>query len=362
MKYWIGLVLGIAMLPGCEERYFFDEDKDVARQIVIFGYINQGKGPYLVRIQQTSFTGQVPTDVFNARVVLVDQNGNREEFAPQFYTKDDVSRVNYLAYGNIVKGFPGRSYHIEVELADGRKYRTEPDRMPLYGATDEILWEESVMITTSSLGVDVAVPVVKCDLVTRFQSRDEPIFLTWLGEEAYAFFQTDFPDPFNSVPPPCYIISPIGATEITLFSSVGYTKNETHVPGIITRTIDKSFQIKHIFSIYQYSMSERNYQYMKSIEALAENSGSLFDTPPGVALGNVVSLQDEPENVQGFFQAVLMDTSRIAIFPNLLQTQVTDDCAYQQNTFPDDYPSICKSCELLPNASFVRPGYWVQTN
>lgn len=361
MKYFTHLIVCLVLVSACETLYLLDEDKDVARQIVISGYINQGPGPYHVKIQQTSFTGEAPTDVFNAQVTLVDEGGNREDFVAQTFIQDNKSKVNYRCPANIVKGYPGRSYHIEVVLADGRRYETEPDRMPFYQGQDEISWEETELITTSTLGLDVSVPAVKCHLTTRFQQQDEPIFLTWLGEETYAFFQTDFPDPFNNTPPPCYIIRPIGAEDLNLFTNVGYTKSEFEVPGIITRAIDKSFQIKHIFTLYQYSMSERNFQYMRSIEALTENSGSLFDTPPGVAYGNVIPDRQD-ENVQGFFQAVLMDTTRIAVFPNFLNTQVSDDCAYLSGTFEYDYPNICKNCTLLPNASLERPDYWVDTN
>ena len=84
---------------SCEEQFFFDEDKDIARQIVISGYINQGRGPYEVRIQQTAISGLPPTPILNACVKLVDQQGNREEFVGQ---RDGT----YLAFANLVKGFP----------------------------------------------------------------------------------------------------------------------------------------------------------------------------------------------------------------------------------------------------------------
>lgn len=362
--YKIRLLIGVLVAMGmgaCEEQYFFDEDKDGARQIVISGYIHQGRGPYLVKIQQTSFTGQVPTDVYGACVTLFDQNSNSEAFQ-EVRLEGNVTEDDELVYqggGNIVKGFPGRSYHIEVELSDGRRYRTEPDRMPLFAGRDQLEWVETEQISTSQQGIDVSIPVVECHLSTTFDRQDEPLFLTWLGEETYAYFQTDFPDPFNSQPPICYTERPIGAEELHLFTNVGYTLNRTEVPGIITRPIDKSFQLKHIFTIYQYSMSERNYQYMKSIEVLAENSGSLFDKPPGVPLGNVVSLEDEGD-VQGYFQAVLIDTTRIAVYPSQLRAQVRDDCAYMENTDPDDYAGICKDCTLLPNTSTQRPDYWIR--
>jgi hypothetical protein len=356
--YFISYLAILLVFNQCESRFDFKEDRSSVNQLIIAGYINQSNGPYMVEIRQTSFLGTPPTPFLNAKVVMFDDGGSREAF-------QDNQDGTYTCEGNVVKGFPGRSYHIEVLLPDGRSYRSKPDRMPSIGSNDQMHWRQVKAITTTNLGTDVETNGVEVGFTTRPESTD-PVFLLWNGEETYEYKPTDFPEFNNVTPPPCYITEPIGVEKINIFTTVGYTPDTFRVNRLFARTLDKSFATKHIFSLYQLSISEENYEYMKSIESLAENVGSLFDTPPGRALGNIEPLSDPEEPVQGFFQAVLMDTTRIAVFPSELKNIVfpfSDACIFLEG-FEDRefYSDTCLDCLLLPRSSIIRPGYWVNTN
>ena len=357
LSYTFQIIILLSLFR-CESKFDFREDRSSVNQLIIAGYINQSNGPYHVEIRQTSFLGAPPTAFLNAEVVLLDDSGSREAF------KDNLDGT-YTCPGNVVRGFPGRSYHIEVILPDGRSYRSKPDKMPSVGSRDQMHWRQVKAITTTNLGTDIETNDVEVGFTTRPESTD-PVFLLWNGEETYEYKPTDFPEFNNLTPPPCYITEPIGAEKINIFTTVGYSPDTFRINRLFTRTLDKSFATKHIFSLYQLSISEENYEYMKSIESLAENVGSLFDTPPGRALGNIEPLTDPNEPVQGFFQAVLMDTTRIAVFPSELKDIVFpffDDCIFMEG-FEDSefYSETCLDCLFLPRSSTIRPGYWVKTN
>lgn len=353
------MIISTFLFTGCEEQFDFIEDRASTNQIIISGFINQSNGPYFAEVRQTAFLGAVPTAVLNACITLVDEGGNREEF-------EDNLNGTYTCPGNVVRGFPGRSYFIEVELMDGRQYRSRPDRMPMTRGRDRLHWRQIREVETSELGIDIDFNAIQVGLTTNIAGNSQPTYLLWNAEETYEFKPTDFPEFANLTPPPCYIIQDIGNGQINLFTDVGYLPDTFRMEELFVRRLDKSFATKHIFSLYQLSLSEENYEYMKSIEALAENIGSLFDTPPGQALGNVDPITNPEESVQGYFQAVQMDTTRIAIFPTQLQNVVfpfSDNCLYQEGfEDPELYPSQCIDCLILPRSQRERPDYWIFVN
>lgn len=337
---------------GCEEPFEFSTDEASTNFITIVGTIDDSDGPYVVYVRQTSQSGQA-TSIVGAEVVLVDESNNR-------MTLDGVGDGRYEGMAGAVKGSPGESYFVEVTLPSGEQFVSERDTVPEAGASLEISWREYLKEFTSDLGGDFTVPVVGISLETILEDPANQIFLYWLGEETYQFVPTDFPDPFGHIPPPCYVIQDFGTEQINLFSNAGYTDGSVAIEEVFYREIDDTFVRKHIFSIYQYSISEAYYNYLKSLESLVENTGSLFDNPPGRAIGNINTVSGESGRVLGFFAAARREYLRIAIYPSELRTFIYEECLYRPTMFRPEYDELCIDCLLIPRSSWDRPDYWVQ--
>jgi len=346
----IRLIL-LLLLLACEERFEFRTDGDNQTSITIQGFINQSTDPYYVYISQTQRSG-APTPVVGATVELKDEANNVSVFK-------ETDRGVYMNDLQEIVGQPGSAYFVEVTLLSGDKYRSDPDTIPTITAVHNMSWDEYSKSFSSDLGIDFNLPVVSVDLNVTLPQTEQPVFLHWLGEEVFQFVPTDFPDPFGSIPPPCYVKQPFGTERVNIFSNVGYQSADLKIDEIFWREIDASFVRKHIFSIYQYSISERYYTYLKGVESLVENSGSLFDTPPGQVIGNFKAVEGTNVDPLGYFAAYLSDTMRIAIYPNELTTFIYEECFYRGG-FGRDYSPQCNNCLLVPRSSYNRPYYWVK--
>ncbi len=350
MRYVIGAI-ALVFLLSCEERFIFDTEENSETRIVINGFINQSTGPYFVYISQTQNSG-APRPIVGATVILMDQENNTSSFK-------EIDRGIYRNDNKEIVGQPGWSYSIDVTLLSGERYQSEPDTIPLLSVEYDMTWNEYLKPFTSDLGGDFNLPVVGINLDVNISSNNDPIFLNWLGEELYQFVPTDFPDPFGSIPPPCYVTQQIGTEQVNLFSNIGFGGDQLRVKDIFWREIDDTFLRKHIFSIYQYSISERYYNYLKGVESLVENAGSLFDTPPGQVVGNFKTIEGMTKKPLGFFSAYISDTVRVAVYPSELETFIYEECLYRGG-FNRDYDRLCVDCLLLPRSTFHKPDFWIK--
>ncbi|MFT5640845.1 MAG: hypothetical protein ACI9A7_000943 [Cyclobacteriaceae bacterium] len=341
----------LLLVIGCESRFEFETDKESQRNIVISGFINQSAGPYYVYISQTQSSG-APRPIVGASIALKDQENNSSLFRetdPGVYINDSEEII----------GQPGLAYHVEVTLLSGEKYRSMADTIPKISASHRMTWNEYLKAFSSDFGLDFDLPVVSINLDVTLPETNKPHYFNWIGEETFQFVPTDFPDPFGSIPPPCYVTQLLGTEQINLFSNLNFTGNRLNIEEIFWREIDDSFVRKHIFSIYQHAISEQYYTYLKGVESLVENTGSLFDTPPGQVVGNFTAMEGTDIDPEGYFSAYLSDTARIAIYPSQIETFIYEECLYRGG-FNRDYDPLCVKCLLVPRSSYDQPDYWLR--
>ncbi len=336
------------LIISCEEQFDFGLQTNSDMEYVITGEINQSDGPYNILIQQTKKGSKVPVAVNGACVKLIDSQNNSEEFRAN-------GAGNYEMSGVLIKGTPGMSYHIEIVLPDGTEIVSEPERLPTSTIPDfSIEWEQGLFTTTTSLGIDVETPVVYGSLKIDNINTEEKTFVLWEIEEVYQFLQLIQFIQFTP-PPPCYITRPIGSTEIRLFSSEDFDGNSIEENQFFMREIDDSFLRKRIFTITQLSITESNFRHLENIKTLNENTGSIFDSPPGRVIGNLRSTNSDVV-VHGYFQAVNYSVFRFAIYPdeipNLPSLVRTHGCSDGRPEPP------CWDCSLLANSTFTRPSFF----
>ncbi len=330
---------------NCGRRYEFEPDLNPETEIVISGLIHNGPGPYFITLERVKRNANDITEVQFARVKIIDDEGNEEDCV-------EVSPGIYECEGLIVKGQPGRSYHTEVVLDNNKSYSSLPDQMPTVKGNDmEVTWKETVKITTTPTGADVSTEIIQFSLLSNLPESNEPYQLFWRGEELYQFLQKQVFFAFQP-PPPCYMLGDLSG-KLKLFNSREHVSSTFSIENFSQREIDDTFLRKHVFSIHQLSISEAYFTYLETIGELTENVGSIFDTPKGLIQGNVVSLDNQNENVFGFFRAVQADTVHLAIFPRDLEAKPRDRCEIIR-------PG--PNCFGCPKGTFDRPGLYTKIN
>ena len=340
-------VLWLVCMLGCRERVFQDTLPNDFQLISINGLIHNAEGPYFVEIHETQEADRPPIPVGHAQVTLLDGHGNHELC---LYEEDG----KYACPGISVRGVPGGEYQIEVQV-DGDTYTSTQEIMPGVLGTNRLEWEERPVPRTSQSGIDVEETLVVFDMFAELPEVTAPTYMVWQMYETFQIRETDFPDPFGFIPPPCFITQNIGVQNFYTLPLTEFTGSNYYLGSVIERKIDISFLVKHIFSIRQSSVTENYFNYLRNINTLTSASGSLFDPPAGRVMGNISHEGDGLEPV-GYFAAVMQDTTHSVIYQAELESFILDLCIYEP--FKREYPPICLDCLLVSNSTFDKPYWW----
>ncbi|MEX0905859.1 MAG: DUF4249 domain-containing protein [Balneolaceae bacterium] len=298
------LMIGLGM-TGCIEEITFDTERS-AGQLVVDGGITDQPGPHKLQLSLTSGNNTMREPVRGASVVITDGDGNTEDYI-------ELEDGTYLLMGETVQGERGQSYSVEISLPDGKQYRSVPETIPLAVAKDSSYFELGTVDERQSTGRIVERDAVMIYADTELPDQAEPVYLKWEVESMYGFRETERNNPFNPTQT-CNLSQPVEPQKITLFAS----------PDSDTKTIEKNllgikeyvsheFYRPHHFSVIVSSITESRYEYWNQVDEIVNSTGTIFDVPPAVVKGNVFNVDDENEQVFGYFETAVVDTSRFHV-------------------------------------------------
>ncbi|MDX1905764.1 MAG: DUF4249 domain-containing protein [Bacteroidia bacterium] len=329
------------ILPPVQDR--------IGGRVIIYGQITPSAGPHYVRISTTAPYARIPLPEEGATVTIVDDLGNREVYQEEGSGK-------YRLEGTTVRGATGRSYHIEVTLADGRQYYSEPEEIQVLTARDSGYFEPRIVPGTVENLPFVSNQKLRVYADTEIPAGSPAQLLRWTVEEVYIFEPTNFPDPFNSIPPPCYVFGYPNAQKVSLFDGERLSTNRIEKQLLVERPIDQSFRSRHYFNVSVQSITRRCFTYWTQVNQVSNLSGSIFDTPPATIQGNIYQEGDRDARVLGYFEAIATDTTRFFVVPGYLPVRIPDDCEFLFSRY--NYPPECLDCLTLPNSSYIAPPYF----
>jgi hypothetical protein len=332
---------------GCIEEISFESEFSES-QIVVEGSVHNGPGPYMVRIGETKADEDLPEPISGAAIVLISSGGVRIPFI----------EVDSGTYQNSDEGFtgqPGESYHIEIELADGRSFFSEPERMPVQLVSSTVHLETgSIQVPTASGGTRNE-PAVIVTADTNLPESQDPVFLKWSVEGLYAFREFDDPSPFAPPPNTCVVSESISPQNIVLFS--GSRPASSQIKGQLLATkkvIFEQFYIRYFFNVITSSITERRYNYWQSVDKIINQSGTIFDVPPANVAGNIKNSDSSGLPPLGYFEAALKDTSREFTLRWDFSFNIPDPCSRSN---AERNPN-CYNCLQIENSSLERPYYF----
>lgn len=339
------LVLGSCLSP-------IDFDVEIkGGALVVSGQVSTIGNQTIVTLGRTANVQRLPFPLTGAYVLLHDDQGGAYPFF-ESGNQDGIYRLDFA-------GEVGRSYYLEIFLPDGRVYKSAPERMPTgtvqKGLTYDFVRKE---------GVDGDGSVITQDYIEVYNSFSLPesknnMRLKWDLEEAFILSPTDFPDPFGTIPPPCFVVQNPDPQRVTLFDGRETSTSSIDNLLVCSRIVDWSFLERHYFTVYQSSITDEAYEYWRKVNVLANQVGSIFDTPPALIVGNVKSSSNADEFVLGYFQAVNQTYSRFfTTRDNLDFPFEPEPCTFDGSYNSLDYPSRCIDCTTVRNSSYERPTYF----
>lgn len=323
---------------------------DTAGYVVIAGQISTLPERNAVRVGRTNGTNALPTPISGANVVLKDEtNDNAYTFLE---TPDDPGKYVLPT----LPGSPGNTYHLEVITPNGIFYQSRPERLPKGAGslvTSYQVVEESV---TGVEGGVLNLPFIKLFASSELDEANSPHLLKWSVEETFLLSPTDFPDIMGFIPPPCYVTGNADPQRIALYNGEEINAGEIKETLVGSRLIDWTFLEKHYLTIYQSALTKGAYEYWQQVNILANQVGSIFDSPPARIAGNI-STGNARELVLGYFQATNETYDRLVLYPYELPFPLLlEGCTFRG--WDVRYLPRCLDCLSIPNSSYERPTWF----
>lgn len=351
--------VAVLLLITCvRETDFFQKNTD-RNTLVVDGVFTDGPGPHTIRLSRPGDTNkQAFEDVRNAQITLSDDTGNHYDYVET--ASADSSRWFYRLNG--VHGIPGRTYSLEIRLANGDTYRSRPEKMPVRIPLDSVQVKADWYISTNADGSIVREPFAFVYAFTKAPDQPAGRYLRWDAESVHIFNEiVKTYNPFG-VQHQCFITNRLSDQTISLTDLGQYQAGAPVYEAVGKKRINNDFELRICFSVYQHTISRNAYEYWEKIGQLIAPTGTIFDVPPSRVFGNVENLTDPDNPALGYFEVSAIDTARVYTANGLLGDEflLSDNpyCSYDYSRWPPVNHPECDNCLLLPSSTLQKPDWW----
>ncbi len=340
----------LLLLGSCLTPVDFSTER-IGGTLVVGGQISTIPEQNIIQLGLTADSERLPVPLSGAYLLLSDDQNQSAS-----YYEDPNNPGTYILPD--MQGVPGRTYTLQINLPDGAVYQSAPERIPATSGQVTTRYEFIQEEYTDAEGIVSLEWFIKIYANSQLPVAEVPAYLKWSVEEVFLLSPTDFPDPFGHIPPPCFIAQNADPQRIALFD--GDKLQSTSIENLLvgSRVIDWTFQEKHYFTTYQTSLTKEAYEYWRKVNILANQVGSIFDTPPATITGNILNVNRPSEKALGYFQATNQVYDRFVIYQdNLPYRLLTSTCTYDGRVF-SLYPQRCLDCTSVRNSSYNRPEWF----
>jgi hypothetical protein len=252
-------------------------------------------------------------------------------------------------YTREMQGIPGRTYHVEIIIPDGRRIMSEPailqEAPQLLPATAKVIEE----LTVNENGNAVYKHKLALEMNTDVSVLTEPPYLRWRATGEYEFGE-DFPGIISRKI--CYIKQNVDFNNIKIFDAHTLGNGLLQNEQFLTTNYDYRYAYMYCFHLYQYAISEEEFEYWEDVRDIVNITGSPFDPPPGTVKGNIYNPDSPNERILGYFSVSGVSYRRH--FTNAIELGVAAHPLCSQWPRPNE----CMNCLLIGNSTTTRPEYW----
>ena len=346
MKY-IGLYVIISVLAiGCIDEIDLNIDNEM-QFVNVDGLISDRLDTQVIKLDLSPIIGvgndNILEPITGASVIVKDDSGQAIPF------DEDVAHPGQ--YKSYMAASQGRTYHVEATLPDGKVIKSIPTPVNAAVGIDSIYSRTVTDEFINFSGNKERIDFVELYLNTDYDPSDIP-FLRWRVKGVYEFKEL-YPRAFN--PRRCYVTEKVDLNNISIFNGFDFTGNELKEQFMVKTQVNLRFNILYAFTVEQYRMSEREYNFWHQADQLINIEGTLFDLPPGTIKGNLYNENDADEVITGYFSVVSKTVKRAFVTPNDIGYQPQSDCtslSFRPN------PERCANCLLIFNSTLDKPEYW----
>ncbi|HMQ06121.1 MAG TPA: DUF4249 domain-containing protein [Saprospiraceae bacterium] len=338
--YWIILLL---VVIGCVDPYDTNVPEGV-QLVTVDGLITTEQKVHRIRLYRSARYGSpfdgIVRPFARANVHIRDNEGN---ITPLVEAEDGVyeTPANFAAVVS-------RSYTLHLQLVDGRKYSSLPEKVLPVAPIDSL--------SIATVEVPSANPLLSrsgAQIVAHFKDpEDEKNYYQWLpGISVYVLLANPELHTTMGMPTPkdccdrCYRREFFTRPAIQIADDVDFNGSNTGLPVLFVEDNGIRFKETYRAEIIQQSLSENAYRYLRLAKQQIESEGTIFDPLPANIRSNIINLDDPEETVLGYFYVA--DANKKFIYIK------SSDLTFRQNqlTIPND-------CRVIENSQIIPPADW----
>ena len=355
------VVFSFVLISGCIQE--MDTFRKAERLFVVDGTITDQKGPHIVRISFTKPFNTAPdySEVSAAVVEVVDDEGNR-------VTLTHKGKDQYHT-DTTFQGVIGRSYHVEIQLRDGKRYRSTPEELlPVPEIEDAWYTREMVEVLT-----DANVLILTPRIVYKVRFKDPSGIRNYYRWRYRGTYQVFAPEANNIGDRPlprscsygdaranrdCWVtdfdneVLKIGTDEFYNGKEI-----DNYAVFALEPSVNRKFMIGYHNVIFQQSLTKEAYSYLNAVQSQAGSKGTIFETSNYQISGNIRSVDNPDEVVLGYFTvSAVTEKSVFVNGADLPDTFDPKDCTPNEGGC---IPITCIDCRKVSSlSSNKKPDFW----
>lgn len=318
--------------------------------LVVEGQITDQAGPYTVRLTRTADYSYKAINLLETGAVvgIEDNQGNRETL------REQAPGGVYQTRAGGIQGVAGRSYKLTIQTKSGTRYESEPEVITAAPPILKLYTEyRNELVPNTSIrkqGWDVYLDTKDPETPGNYYRWE------WTHYEAISVCQKTLLRSGTSYTglyccTPCWDIN-------RCYSCISVNSDANINGQAISRQLilraPYTSSGPYYVEIEQQALSKGAYQFWKSVRALVNNTGGLFDAAPQTVRGNIRSITDPNAVVYGYFGAT--GVSRMPFYVDRSKGQGVPDLDLPVIV---PTPSPCVACENSLYRTPNKPQWWV---
>jgi hypothetical protein len=298
----------ILVVNGCVDPYNI-KSVDFQGLLIVEGFISSDFKQHNVKLSRAS---QINKPQFiaeiGAKVTLQIGNGSVMliESSPGIYLTPPL------------RGIIGETYALVIVTKTGQEVRS--DEVVLRDNTNINNIYASYSKNTPNLNNGAGIQI----FLDTDENINQGLYYRWEYEETWEV-QTPFESNFvwlrdNIVvfrSPPVSTCFPTDTSSNIIIRSTASQSNSSVKTQLIKAipADNQAMAIRYSILVRQYTLSEKGYQYWETLKKVNQTQGTLYDTQPGIVIGNMLTVNDRDAVVLGYFDACVVKEKRAFFAP-----------------------------------------------
>lgn len=332
------------LISACIDVIDFEAPDEYQDTTVIIGKIVKGNPSTVEVFVQNlfDFAFQESAFIIAQSVRIVDESGNKLEVPVSGAGRnklliDDTSNFKVEI---------GNSYSIEVDLFDGKSFKSDFSVLPPVPKMEAFEVELVNKEVVNRFNEWEVQPRLEYRVNTSLMSgADETrTSLRWEFSRTYKITDNEKSECYFKGSPDVGHVQTLNVNSITASSLSDFLLMEQDINPLLVEG-------QHLFAI-QESLDDNAIEFWEQVNALSTNSGTFYEAPPGQVITNIMSTGDPEDRVFGHFYATEHDTLNVFV----------------DSTFINVFRRICpkrrpppgcdECCDCTQFGSTIKPAFW----